>query len=132
MTFDLDRAGSGGSFVWVDGRPALLSADKSSLTMEGGRIVQLSPNEFEVIWDTGEILKVTNEGSYLNVTFPHSASIGPGLVEGLLGSDTGWNSDFRLADGTILDPQISMNDLYGVFADAWRVTDAASLFDRHR
>ena len=63
------------------------------------------------------------------MTFPHSASIGPGLVEGLLGSDMGWNSDFRLADGTILDPQISMNDLYGVFADAWRVTDAASLFD---
>ena len=129
VTFDLDRASAGGSFVWVDGHPTSLSAANPTLALNGGRIVELSPNEYQVIWDTGEVLDVINAGSYLNVTFPHSPNVGPGSVEGLLGSDTGWDTDFRLADGTLLDPQISTSDLDGIFADSWRVTDATSLFD---
>jgi uncharacterized membrane protein len=129
VTFDLDRARPGESFVWVDGHPTSLSVDNPILPLDGGRVVELSADEFQVIWDTGEILDVTDAGAYLNVTFPRSAPGGPGSVEGLLGSNTGWNNDFRLADGSLLDPQISTTDLYGVFADSWRVTDATSLFD---
>ena len=129
VTFDLDRASAGGSFVWVDGHPTSLSTDNPVLVLDAGRIVRLSSSEYEVIWDTGEILKVTNAGSYLNVIFPQWANLSPGSVEGLLGNDTGWSSDFRLADGTVLDAQISTSDLYGIFADSWRVTDTNSLLD---
>jgi hypothetical protein len=52
-------APSGGSFVWVDGRPALLSADNppSLGAAESSNFRRMS----FVIWDTGEILKVTKK-----------------------------------------------------------------------
>jgi von Willebrand factor type D domain/PEP-CTERM motif len=129
VTFDLDRASAGGSFVWVDGHPISLHADNLALSLSAGRIVRLSPEHYQVIWNTGEILDVVNAGSFLNVTASLSPTDGPGSVEGLLGSDSGWARDFQLADGTFLDPQISMSDLYGIFADTWRVTDAISLLN---
>jgi hypothetical protein len=127
VTFDLDRASAGGSFVWIDGHPISFYPDNPALSLGVGRIIQLSPDHYQVIWNTGEILDVTNAGSLLNETVWLSPTDGPGSIEGLLGSDSGWSSDFQLADGTFLDPRISTNDLYGVFADTWRVTDAISL-----
>jgi hypothetical protein len=127
VTFDLDRASAGGSFVLIDGHPISFHPDNPALSVGVGRIMQLSPDHYQVIWNTGEILDVANAGSLLNETVWLSPTDGPGSVEGLLGSDSGWSSDFELADGTFLDPRISMSDLYGVFADTWRVTDAISL-----
>ncbi len=129
VTFDLDRAHAGESFVWIDGHPASLSAGNRVVTLDAGRIVEISPSDYQVIWDTGETLEVTDAGSCLEVTASLSPKDGPGSVEGLLGSDSGWDSDFQLPNGAILDPQISMSVIDGVFADAWRVTDATSLFD---
>jgi probable HAF family extracellular repeat protein len=129
VTFDLDRAKSGGSFVWIDGHAASLSADNRVIALAAGQIVEISPNDYQVVWDTGETLDITDAGPCLNVTAALSPKDGPGSVEGLLGSDSGWDSDFQLPNGTILDPQISLSDIDNVFADAWRVTDATSLFD---
>ena len=129
VTFDLDRAHAGESFVWIDGHPASLSAGNRVVTLDAGRIIEISPSDYQVIWNTGETLDVTNAGSCLEVTASLSPKDGPGSVEGLLGSDSGWDSDFQLPNGAILDPQISMSEIDGVFADAWRVTDATSLFN---
>ena len=129
VTFDVDRAKAGDSFVWIDGRSASLSLDNPFLILDGGSIIELSPTSYRVIWNTGEILDITNHGSYLDVASSLSPADGPGSVEGLLGSASGQNSDFRLPNGAILDPHISPSDLDGVFADAWRVTDATSLLD---
>src|SRR5262249_54535984 len=99
------------------------------LSLGAGSIVQLSSDHYQVIWNTGEILDVINAGTFLDETTWLSPTDGPGSVEGLLGGDSGWSSDFQLADGAFLDPQISTSDLYGVFADTWRVTDAISLLN---
>ena len=129
VTFDVDRAKAGESFVWIDGHPASLSLDNPIFILDDGSIIELSPTSYRVIWNTGEIIDITNHGSSLDVASSLSLADGPGSVEGLLGSDSGQNSDFRLPDGAILDPQISTRDLDGVFADAWRVTDQTSLLD---
>ena len=129
VTFDVDRAKAGGSFVWIDGRSASLSLDNPIFLPGGGSIIELSPTSYRVIWNSGEIIDITNHGSSLDVASSLSLADGPGSVEGLLGSASGQNSDFRLPDGAILDPQISTRDLDGVFADAWRVTDQTSLLD---
>jgi len=127
VTFDLDRVRAGGSFVWIDGHPMSFHGDNPVLSLGAGRIVQLSPDHYQVIWNTGEILDVTNTGSFLNETAWLSATDGPGSVEGLLGRDSGWSTDFQLADGTFLDPRIF---LYGAFPDTyWRVTDTVSLLN---
>jgi len=102
-TFDVDRAGVGESFVWLDGRPSSLSVADPVLTLGACKIDEHSTSDYQVFWDTDEILDVTDSGSELTVSSWLSPEDGPGSVEGLLSSNE--------------DP------------DAWRVTDAASLFD---
>ena len=103
VTFDIDRASAGGSFVWLDGSPASLSVASSDLVLGTCEIRELSPDNYKVIWDTGEVLEVTNNDTYLDLLSSLSWIDGLGPIEGLLSSE--------------LNP------------DAWRVTGAASLFD---
>src|SRR5262245_27856521 len=41
VTFDLDRANAGGSFVWIDGSPSSLSIDNPTLTLGACEILEL-------------------------------------------------------------------------------------------
>jgi Ca2+-binding RTX toxin-like protein len=53
-----------------------------------------------------------------------------GALYGLLGNFNGDpTDDLALADGTVLAQPVSFADLYGAYADSWRVTEATSLFD---
>ncbi|MEJ6397316.1 Ig-like domain-containing protein, partial [Yoonia sp. 208BN28-4] len=53
-----------------------------------------------------------------------------GNVEGLFGNADGDSqNDLTLRDGTVLTLPIAATELYGAFADAWRITDAESFFD---
>jgi VCBS repeat-containing protein len=79
--------------------------------------------------DTGEQVRVDGVGgTYLNI----SPFIGAGranTMEGLLGDyDGSFANDIQLADGTVLAQPVNINDLYGLYANDWRVTDADSLF----
>ena len=108
-SFEIDRAGAGGSLLWVDGHPLSLSAHDPALTLGACKIAELSPDKYQLAWNTGEILDIADFSSYLNVSSWLSSKDGPGSVEGLLGGNSGWYSDLRLAD-------------------AWRVSGANSLF----
>jgi von Willebrand factor type D domain/PEP-CTERM motif len=103
VTFDIDRASIGGSFVWLDGSPTTLTLDNPILTLGACRIVELSINSYEIDWNTGEILDVTDSGTYLDLFSSLSWIDGLGSIEGLLSTD--------------INP------------DAWRVTDSTSLLD---
>jgi hypothetical protein len=104
VTFDVDHASAGGSLVWIDGRPSSLSAANPSLALGGCQLIELSPETYEAIWNTGEILYVTDAGTYLNISSSLSWIDGLGSMEGLLSSDV--NPDaWRLTDATLLlDP----------------------------
>jgi probable HAF family extracellular repeat protein len=101
VVFDLDLHGAGTGITWLDGSPFPLAVGKSVL-VAGGEILELSPNQFEVIWDTGETMYVTDHGTWFAVSTQLSPDDGLDSVEGLLATD--------------VDP------------DIWRVTDANSLF----
>jgi hypothetical protein len=103
VTFDIDRAGAGGSFVWLDGSPTSLSVSNPVLTVAGCAISELSPEHYKVVWDTGESLDVIDNGTYLDLSSSLSWIDGLGSIEGLLASQ--------------LNP------------DVWRITDGGSLFD---
>lgn len=110
LIFNLDSAEAGKGFVWIDGVPARFGGENSAITLGAARIIQLSSTRYQVIWSTGEILYVTDAGTYLNVDAWPSPGARPGAIEGLLAQDaTG-----ELADG---------------LADTWRVPDATSLFE---
>ena len=103
VTFDVDRASAGGSFVWIDGSPSSLSIASPLLTLGTCKIDELSPEHYQVVWDTGEMLDVTDNGTNLDLSSQLSWIDGLGSMEGLLSSD--------------LNP------------DLWRLTAATSLLD---
>jgi len=110
VVFDIDNAKSGKGLVSIDGVPAKFKGGNPDIYLAGGRIVELSPTRYEVLWDTGEILYVTDAGSYLNVDAWLSPADRAGAVEGLLA-------------------QSSTSDFGDALANEWRVSDASSLFD---
>ena len=51
-------------------------------------------------------------------------------MRGLLGSNDGnAANDLALRDGTVLAQPVAFTDLYGAFADSWRLNDATSFFE---
>ena len=104
-----------------------------TLTLAGGTITEDSPDLWKVAWNTGETMTV-NESSYFE-GFPYfnvsdSAPYASyGEIEGLQGWNEGIDDDFQLPDGTVLKQPLTTAELYGKYADAWRVTQATSLFN---
>ncbi len=94
----------------------------------GGTLAQLSDNVYQLNWSTGRSVTITDHGDYLDWVVGLGSQDGPGSVKGLLGSNSGWSTDFQLPDGTVL---YHPNDaeILGVFADAWRVKPDSSLLD---
>jgi hypothetical protein len=101
VAFDIDHA-SAGNFVWLDGSPVSLSTGSPVPIGDGCEVLQNSPNNYRLIWNTGEMLDVTNQGTYLDLASQLSSLDLLGSMEGLLSSE--------------LDP------------DHWRVIGTASLF----
>jgi hypothetical protein len=114
--------------VWLDGAPdTALVANGAAQDLGAGSLRAISPTEFQLTWSTGESLTVTDAGPYLDDSVSLGAAQGPGSVQGLLGSNSGQATDFRLADGTVLYGPLTDATLDGVFADAWRVNPSTLL-----
>src|SRR5262249_9394074 len=62
VTFDVHRS----STVWIDGSPSTLTPTQP-VVLPGGKLEQLSANTYQITWNTGESITVTNNGSYLDV-----------------------------------------------------------------
>ena len=125
VTFGIGRS----SFVQIDGMPANTLSPTTPVVLAGGEVEQISANSYKVVWNTGETLTITNNGTYLDLVTELAGSDGAGSVAGLLGPSNGAANDFTLPNGTVLSQPLTSADLYGTFANAWRVTDATSLFD---
>ncbi|HVV92957.1 MAG TPA: VWD domain-containing protein, partial [Hyphomicrobiales bacterium] len=125
VTFDIGRANT----VWVDGKAAKLDLNHPVVELDGGAVAEVAPNSYLVTWKTGETIAVTDSGTYLNVTTLLGTGDGPNSVKGLLGPADGAAHAFELADGTVLNQPLTAAELYGEFANSWRVTNKTSLFD---
>jgi autotransporter passenger strand-loop-strand repeat protein len=119
-----DRPGT----VLVDGNTTTLSMSDPTLTLAGGTVTEISPTMYKVVWNTGETMTVTDKGYYFNVS-DSVPSAEQGSVQGLQGEDEGQQNDFQLPDGQVLPQPLTSCELYGEYANAWRVTQATSLFD---
>ncbi len=126
VTFDLTRADT----VWLDGTPITLANDGTPTDLGAGTLQQLTPTSWQILYDSGETVLVTNEGTFLDVDTTIPTNAANNSVEGLLGNYNGNpTNDLALPDGAILSQPLSSAQLYTTFADAWRVTDATSLLD---
>ena len=124
VTFDQTRPDT----VYVDGNPSTISAADPTVALNGGELTQISSNVWRVNWNTGEEATITGWGNFFNVTdgIPLSE---PNMVGGLQGEDAGPSNDFQLSSGTVIPQPITAGELYGPYADSWRVTPTTSLFD---
>jgi Ca2+-binding RTX toxin-like protein len=95
------------------------------LTVGGGEIFY-DGEAITVVYASGEQLRVDLFDDFLNA----SVFLAEGReVRGLLGNGDGdISNDLALPDGTVLPQPVSFDDLYGVYADAWRVSNTNSLF----
>ena len=115
--------------VWVNGAPVSIGPSDPVFTLPDGTVTEVSSNEYTVVWNTGESVTINPFGDGMGLSVSLSPTEGPGSVQGLFGSDTGEANDIALPDGTVLPQPVSDDDFYQEFADAWRVTQATSLFD---
>ena len=112
----------------VDGLAATLDPDGGTLELGSGS-VSLDGSTY-MLDDRGRVgLLVDVFDDRVDIRFSADPSL-KGLLAGLLGNyNDDPADDLALADGTPVAQPVKFAELYGAFADAWRVTDATSLFD---
>lgn len=90
--------------------------------------VHRSGSVYQVFDGLGDSAWINVHSSFLDIALYVDDS-NAGDVEGLLGNADGDpGNDFALEDGTVLSQPLSPDEIYGAFADAWRVTPETSLF----
>lgn len=118
----------------VDGEPVELTSGAIVLA-SGGRILATTAGGIQIEYKGGTDVVITPgfwdsyQVWYLNIDVRRARA-----TEGIMGAIAPQNWLPMLPDGTFLGPRPSSvsqryQDLYGRFADAWRVTGSTSLFD---
>jgi hypothetical protein len=111
----------------VDGTPTSL-ADGNSLTLGDAQVFR-NGNVYTIVHDTGlqTIVTMRSGRMDIDVALPETPS---GAIEGLLGdADGNRDNDIALRNGTVLSAPVPFDDMYGTFADSWRISQSESLFD---
>jgi len=116
------------------GQPDPVNINGEFVAIANGETVAISDGS---IFRQGSNYVVTNAqgdgfwarvGSFIDVV-PFLSTERLGEIAGLLGNADGdKTNDIALADGTVLTGPLTKQDLYGIFADSWRVTPETSLF----
>jgi hypothetical protein len=99
------------------------------LALTGGGAVDGAPGRYRVSWPDGTYLDVGRVGGYVDINML-IATNRSGAIVGLLGnSDGSAANDLVSKAGIPLSAQPSRNELYGQYAESWRIAQAESLFD---
>ncbi|MDB9419011.1 Calx-beta domain-containing protein [Microcystis aeruginosa CS-563/04] len=136
QTFVYDSELATGQELTVNGVTYNLGSGGSALF--GNTRIQRSGNQYTVTYagldgnfstaDDNDVVIAADNGSYVDV-FVNPSDDRAGSLQGLLGNGDGDSSnDFALRDGTVLDPNPSVQTIHTKFADSWRVTQGESLF----
>jgi RHS repeat-associated protein len=100
-----------------------------SLYAVGQNLISRSGSQYSIITANNDLILIQDRGTFLNINLG-LADNRQGKVVGLLGNDNNIkNDDFALRNGTVIGGTISNQQLYGEYADSWRITQATSLFD---
>jgi len=115
----------------IDGKTNDL-ADGKTILLPTGVQVTLKGTEYFISDDSGnaviaDLVKSGSEALWMNVTVNLGRSP-DSRVRGLLGNPSDQIDEINTAKGTTLKVPVDVKDLYGQFADSWRVDPAKSLF----
>ena len=111
----------------VDGVPTEIP-DLDSLAVGDGRIYR-EGKIYTVVYPTGDQLVAKLQTSRVNIDV-FLTKEREGKITGLLGNlNKNPKDDLIKRDGTVLTEPVATSQLYGEYADSWRVNQAESLFD---
>ncbi len=98
----------------------------------GGQVYyDAAANMYTIVYPSGEQVAVGVYDGFMNVCAFLNDTRPAGSVQGLLGNADGDRSnDLALRDGTVLPQPVDYDDLYGQYADSWRIAESEALFDR--
>jgi Ca2+-binding RTX toxin-like protein len=112
----------------VDGQVVTLAA-VSQPFMLGMASITFNGNSYLIEDADGITMAVDLFEDRLDLSAEPAAGLA-GRVRGLLGDfNANPADDLSLSDGTVVALPVAFDDLYGAFADAWRVDASSSLFD---
>ncbi|MGK7899682.1 MAG: VWD domain-containing protein, partial [Xenococcus sp. (in: cyanobacteria)] len=117
--------------IQIDGQPVEIP-DNESIPVGEGEIFR-DGRVYTVVYPTGDQLEVNTALSFRGVNYLNYNIFlnedREGAISGILGNNNGnTDDDIILTDGTVLEKP-SREQLYGSYADSWRVTQESSLFD---
>ncbi|CAC5342507.1 MULTISPECIES: RHS repeat-associated core domain-containing protein [Planktothrix] len=111
----------------VDGVPTEIP-DLDSLAVGDGRIYR-EGKTYTVVYPTGDQLVAKVKPTRVNIDV-FLTKEREGKITGLLGNlNKNPKDDLIKRDGTVLTEPVATSQLYGEYADSWRVNQAESLFD---
>ena len=117
--------------LYVNGIPTELQNEYFQL-INGGYIYLLnnsSRKEYIIEWPSGFLTSVKFGSSYLDVGVSKPPTL-QATYQGLAGDFNGLAEDDLLTrSGTPIVPPVTLNELYRIFGDSWRISDSESLFD---
>jgi len=101
---------------------------QGTLALPGGGQLVVAANDIQVSWPDGSLAIVHLYSNFLNLSL-FVADVHKGRLSGLLGNFDGVTAnDMRTSLGADISLSPQANQLYGVFAQGWRVRDDNSLF----
>ncbi|NJS12868.1 MAG: hypothetical protein HC789_22085, partial [Microcoleus sp. CSU_2_2] len=113
--------------ILINGKDANIPDD--GLYAVGQNLITRSGKQYRITTANNDLIIIDNRGSFLNINVG-LADNRQGKVVGILGNDNGTkNDEFALRDGTVIGGTISTQQLYGEYANSWRITQPTSLFD---
>ncbi|MDA0967515.1 MAG: tandem-95 repeat protein [Proteobacteria bacterium] len=113
------------SILYVNGI-AIDLEDGEALAVGDGSVFR-EGSEYTIIDASGHGINIDVKKSFIDI-YPFLSNDNT-EISGLLGNaDGNIGNDLALADGTVLQQPIGLQELYGIFADSWRVEQDDSLF----
>lgn len=115
----------------IDGKTETLANGKT-ITLPTGVQVTLKGTQYFISDDSGntviaDLVTSGTEALWMNVTVNLGRSP-DSRVRGLLGNPSDSADEIKTANGVTLKVPVDVNDLYGQYANSWRVDPANSLF----
>jgi hypothetical protein len=110
--------------ILVDGKSRSVP-DGGHIGLASGANLLRNSNVYTIIGASGDIVRAEMNGSYINV----SVGLGnwPSKVRGLLANVEGKVNDIAARDGVVLTSPFAFEQLYGHYAESWRVPANESL-----
>ena len=112
--------------VYLDGQPAQRVPGRGMRVGKAGRIT-FTGDSWLISWPDGTGASIKSSGAYCDLIVRPGSSAGK--LVGLLGKGGGNSTgDLVSRDGVVLATGFSSADLYGHFAESWRISQDESLF----